>query len=171
MVTEKVGSGGSTRVSVAPPIFYSYADNLYSYVYPTAFRTRMGQVWDADVSDWWLPNEEGRPQIIRHIREWSDTRITSPRGAKEEDILEMRGVFSTLSLSDSSSPESYHGLSQRSDTTGLRRTASDPAPTGRQPGLDLTPRTGASGIEQNPMIYGNSPDFTWGYEQKSWDGF
>lgn len=146
---------------------------MYSYVYPTAFRTRMGQFWEVDVSDWWLPNEEGRPQIIRQIREWTDVRVTSPRGTKEEDLLEMRGVFSTLSLSGSSSPESYHDLSQRS-ATGLRRTASDPAPTGRQPELDIISFesvTNSTGIEQNPMIYDNSPEFTWGYEQKSWDGF
>ena len=134
----------------------------------------MGQIWGADVSDWWLPNKEGRPQIIRQIRDYfTDVSDTSPRGAKEEDLLEMRGVFSTLSLSGSSSPESYHGLSQK-PTTSLRRTASDPAPTGRQPELDLISfESGANstGIEQNTIIYSNSPEFTWGYEQKSWDGF
>jgi hypothetical protein len=133
----------------------------------------MGQIWGADVSDWWLPNEELRPQIIRQIREWTDVRVTSPRGAKEEDLLEMKGIFNALSLSGSSSPENYHDLSQR-PTTSLRRTASDPAPTGRQPELDFMSfesGIGATGIEQNPMIYGNSPEFKWGYEQKSWDGF
>ena len=133
----------------------------------------MGQLWGTDVSDWWLPNEEGRPQIIRQIREWTNDRITSPRDTKEEDLLEMRGVFSTLSLSSSSSPESYHGLIQK-PTTNLRRTASDPAPTGRQAELNFISfesGTGSTGIEQNSMIYDNSPEFTWKYEQKSWDGF
>lgn len=145
----------------------------YRYVFPTAFRTRMGQFWGADVSDWWLPNEEGRPQIIRQIREWTDMRVTSPRGAKEEDLLEMKGVFSTLSLSGSSSPESFHSLSQRPPNS-LRRTASDPAPTGRQPELEnlinFESGTVATGIDQKPIIYNNSPEFTWGYEQNSWDG-
>jgi len=133
----------------------------------------MGQFWGADVSDWWLPNKEGRPQIIRQIRDFTDHHVTSPRGTKEEDLLEMKGVFSTLSLSGSSSPESYDGISQK-PATSLRRTASDPAPTSRQPELDLInfeSSAGATGIEQNPMIYSNSPEYTWGYEQKSWDGF
>lgn len=173
MVTEKIGIRGSTWVSVAICPLQYCADNLCSYVYPTTFRTRMGQVWGADVSDWWLPNKEGRPQIIRQIRDFTDDCVTSPRGAKEEDLLEMKGVFSTLSLSSSSSPESYHGLNQK-PATGLRRTASDPAPTGRQPELDLISfesGAGATGMEQKPIIYSNSPEFTWSYEQKSWDGF
>jgi hypothetical protein len=132
----------------------------------------MAQVWNADVSDWWLPNEEGHPPIIRHIREFIADRSATPRGPKEEDLLEMKGLYNALSLSNSSSPESYHGPSTER-APHLRRTASDPVPTGKQSDLDLArfSSTAARDGERDTMIHGNSPEFAWGYEQQSWEGF
>lgn len=133
----------------------------------------MAQAWNVDVSDWWLPNGEGQPSIIRHIREFIADRAIAPRDAKEEDVLEMRGVFNTLNLSSSSSPESYHGPS-REPAPHLRRTASDPAPTGKQSSLNLASLNSgatAAGMDDEAMGYGNSPEFAWGYEQQSWEGF
>lgn len=145
---------------------------MNSYVYPATYRTRMAQAWNADVSDWWLPNEEGRPPLIRHIREFIADRSAIPKGSKEEDVMEMKGVFNALNLSNSSSPESYHGPS-REPAPHLRRTASDPAPTGKQSNLDIGRFGGAAARdgEDDTMIYHNSPEFAWGYEQQSWEGF
>jgi len=176
VVTEEIGSRGSTRVNVTRNLLSHlvqyYADNLDSYIFPMRFRTRMGQLWGADVSDWWLPNEEGRPPIIRQIREFIEERSTISTSAKEEDLLEMKGIFSTLSLSSSSSPESSHDPSKK--PAHLRRTVSDPAPTSKQARLNLTSfesGSDATDARQGPMVYSNSPESTLGYEQQSWSGF
>jgi hypothetical protein len=132
----------------------------------------MAQAWNADVSDWWLPNEEGRPPLIKHIRHFIANRGTVPKGARQEDLMEMKGVFSQLNISDSSSPESYHGSSSKDPTPQLRRSASDPAPTMKQSpmNLDTIATEGTdSAIDDEAMVYGDSPEYEWGYEQQSWE--
>ena len=145
---------------------------MNSYVYPARYRMRLSHQWNVDLSDWWLPNDEGRPPIIRHIREFIADRTATPRHSKEEDVLEMKGLYNSLCLSNSASPESLQEQSKASPPH-LRRTTSDP--TGKQSDVDFE-RLGSNipttaSIEEDAMIFGNSPEFAWGYEQQSWEGF
>ena len=52
-------------------------------------------------SDWWLPNDENCPPIIRSIKDFIKDRTQAPKDQVSEDLLEMRGIFSSLTISDS----------------------------------------------------------------------
>lgn len=52
-------------------------------------------------SDWWLPNDEGCPPIIRSIKDFIKDRTQMPKDQVSEDLREMRGIFSSLTISDS----------------------------------------------------------------------
>jgi len=133
---------------------------------------RMGAQWHVDLSEWWLPNDESTPPIIRHIREFIADRNAKPRVAQDEDILEMKGLYNALSLSNSASPESNHEPGKHSPPR-LRRTTSDP--TGKQSDGNFESISSSvppqSAVEHDAMIFSNSPEFEWGYEQQSWEGF
>lgn len=43
------------------------------------------------------------PPVIRSIKDWLNERETAPRDQTAEDLKEMRGVFATLTISDSPS--------------------------------------------------------------------
>lgn len=57
--------------------------------------------WGIGPSDWWLPNDEGCPRIIRSIKNFIRERTMAPKDQISEDLREMRGIFSTLTMSDS----------------------------------------------------------------------
>ena len=65
----------------------------------------MLEAWGLESSDWWLPNDEACPPIIRSIKDFILERTTAPKDQTSEDLREMRGIFSTLNISDSPSPE------------------------------------------------------------------
>ncbi|KAJ4337767.1 hypothetical protein N0V95_008246 [Ascochyta clinopodiicola] len=71
------------------------------YIYPDAMRNRMLEAWGLEPSDWWLPHDEGCPPIIRSIKNFIRERSTAPRDQVSEDLKEMRGIFSSLNISDS----------------------------------------------------------------------
>lgn len=71
------------------------------YIYPDAMRNRMLEAWGLEASDWWLPNDEGCPPIVRSIKDFIRERSTAPRDQVSEDLKEMRGIFSSLNISDS----------------------------------------------------------------------
>jgi hypothetical protein len=71
------------------------------YIYPDAMRNRMLEAWGLEPSDWWLPNDEGCPPIIRSIKDFIRERSTAPKDQISEDLREMRGIFSSLNISDS----------------------------------------------------------------------
>jgi len=71
------------------------------YIYPEVMRNRMLEAWGLGPSDWWLPNDEGCPPIIRSIKDFIHERSTAPRDQISEDLKEMRGIFSSLNISDS----------------------------------------------------------------------
>lgn len=71
------------------------------YIYPDAMRDRMLEAWGLEPSDWWLPNDEGCPPIIRSIKDFIRERSTAPKDQVSEDLKEMRGIFSSLNISDS----------------------------------------------------------------------
>jgi hypothetical protein len=55
----------------------------------------------APPSDWWLPNDEACPPIIRSIKDFIKERTTAPKDQVSDDLREMRGIFNSLTISDS----------------------------------------------------------------------
>lgn len=76
---------------------------LSSYVYPSTLRTRMSETWGVDVTTWWLPNDEGYPQVVRSIREFIEYRARVPADDISAHVRDMSGIFRSLEL-ESSSP-------------------------------------------------------------------
>lgn len=56
-------------------------------------------------SDWWLPNDEACPPIIRTIKDFIKERTTAPKDQVSDDLREMRGIFNSLTISDSPSSD------------------------------------------------------------------
>lgn len=61
----------------------------------------MLEAWGLEHSDCWLPNDERCPPIIRSIKNFIAERTTAPKDQISDDLREMRGIFSTLTISDS----------------------------------------------------------------------
>ena len=76
-------------------------NNISRYIYSDVLRNRMLEGWGIGPSDWWLPNDEGCPPIIRSIKDFIRERTTAPKDQVSEDLREMKGIFSTLTISDS----------------------------------------------------------------------
>lgn len=55
----------------------------------------------APPADWWLPNDENCPLIIRSIKDFIKDRTQAPKDQVSDDLREMRGIFSSLTISDS----------------------------------------------------------------------
>lgn len=96
-------------------------------------------------SDWWLPNDEACPPIIRSIKDFITDRTTAPKDQASEDLREMKGLFSTLTISDSPS----------SDTTTS-------TPIEGVLGLGAIP----TNLDETVIYTGGSPEFDWNYERK-----
>ena len=82
---------------------------LSSYIYPPTFRKKMAELWDVpEIHHWWLPNDEGYPAIIRSIRDFIEDRTLKPRDQPSEDLREIKGILSKMTIDDSprDSPES-----------------------------------------------------------------
>ena len=61
----------------------------------------MAQLWsDPDIVHWWLPNDEGLPDIVRAVREWTSERAPPPGGqnGKSEDVKDMKSIFSKITM-------------------------------------------------------------------------
>jgi hypothetical protein len=71
------------------------------YIYSDVMRNRMLESMGAAPSDWWLPNDEHCPSIIRSIKDFIKDRTQAPKDQVSEDLREMRGIFSSLTISDS----------------------------------------------------------------------
>lgn len=61
----------------------------------------MLESYGANPSDWWLPNDEGCPPIIRSIKDFIRERATAPKDQVSDDLKEMRGIFGSMIISDS----------------------------------------------------------------------
>ena len=96
-------------------------------------------------SDWWLPNDLGCPPIIRSIKNFITDRMMAPKDQASEDLREMKGLFNTLTISDSPS----------SDTTSS-------TPIEGVLGLGVVPNN----LDETVIYTGGSPDFDWSYERK-----
>ena len=79
-------------------------------MYPPALRARLADRWKIpEVTHWWLPNDEGYPDIVREVREWTNERTTNPRDNLREAVRDMKLIFGRMKLDDTSSQESSPG--------------------------------------------------------------
>lgn len=90
----------------------------FGYIYPVVMRNRMLEAWGLEPSDCWLPNDEGCPPIIRSIKDFIRERSSAPRDQVSEDLKEMRGIFSSLNISDS--PGSDNVTVTSNDSAGAK---------------------------------------------------
>lgn len=78
-----------------------------SYVYAPKVRESLGELWgDASVQQWWVPDDEGCPQLVKEIRALTEERTTNPRDQIREDVRDMKSLFSKMRLDDVGSQES-----------------------------------------------------------------
>ncbi|KAL8947483.1 MAG: hypothetical protein Q9222_006240 [Ikaeria aurantiellina] len=73
------------------------------YTYPLTLRHKMADTWGIpEIRQWWLPNNEGYPPIVRSIRSFIEERtskISKPGDQDEqESIREMKGLFDKLNV-------------------------------------------------------------------------
>ncbi|KAF2996673.1 hypothetical protein E8E13_004257 [Curvularia kusanoi] len=92
---------------------------VLGYIYPDVMRNRMLEAWGLGPSDWWLPNDEGCPPIVRSIKDFIHERSTAPKDQISEDLKEMRGIFSSLTISDSPGSDSMTITSNDTGSMGL----------------------------------------------------
>lgn len=72
----------------------------------------MADFWKIpELNHWWLPNDEGYPDIVREIREWTTERVTDARDTFRESVRDLKAVFGNMSLEDCSSAGSSPGAS------------------------------------------------------------
>jgi hypothetical protein len=111
----------------------------------------MEQLWGIDLSEWWLPNQEGQPPMVRHIRNFITTKPVDEKG---EDLRDMKGILMALSLSDTSSPESSQHSPAGQERPVLSRQSSSKAPSSSvqsdDPHFDF---------DTMAHVYGDSPEF------------
>jgi hypothetical protein len=50
--------------------------------------------------DWWLPDDEGYPPIIRSIRKFVEERTSHATDLPGEDLRDMKAIFASLNLDD-----------------------------------------------------------------------
>lgn len=58
----------------------------------------MSETWGVDVTHWWLPHEEGYPQVVRSIREFIDYRARLPADEMSAHVRDMSGIFGALDI-------------------------------------------------------------------------
>jgi len=61
----------------------------------------MSDLWGVDVTNWWLPNDEDYPPVVRALRDFISFRAESAAkepDAKDADVRDMAGIFKTMSL-------------------------------------------------------------------------
>jgi hypothetical protein len=63
----------------------------------------MADMWkQPEIAHWWLPNDEGYPDIVREIREWTNERTTASVDPYREAIRDIKFIFGRLNLDDTS---------------------------------------------------------------------
>ncbi|KAI1977929.1 hypothetical protein LOZ51_005861 [Ophidiomyces ophidiicola] len=74
------------------------------YIYPPAFRMRLAELWKIpEVQNWWLPNDEGYPSVVRDVRAWTKERVTDARDTFREAVRDIKAVLGNMNLEDNSS--------------------------------------------------------------------
>lgn len=69
----------------------------------------MSDVWGVDVTHWWLPNDEGYPQVVRSIRDFIDYRARIPADEMSAHVRDMSGIFRSLDLESEGTPTEEMG--------------------------------------------------------------
>jgi hypothetical protein len=117
---------------------------LHSYIYSDVLRNRFLGGWGLPPSDWWLPNDEGCPAIIRSIKDFIQERTTAPKDDVSENLREMRGIFGTLTISDSPPDDTSSNATEE------------------------TPTLGSVGTNTDDLHYtGSPPEYEYGYDAKA----
>ena len=62
----------------------------------------MSEVWGIDVNQWWLPNNEGYPTVVRAIRDFIEYRARVPEDAMGAHVRDMSGIFRSLDIEEQS---------------------------------------------------------------------
>lgn len=66
------------------------------YIYPYTFRTKMSDLFrDRSCMQWWLPNNERYPPIIRSIRKFVEERTAPAVDVPTEDLKDMKTIFAS----------------------------------------------------------------------------
>lgn len=74
---------------------------VVSYIYPHTFRSKMADLFkDRDCMNWWLPNNENYPAIIRSIRKFVEERTAPAKDMSSEDLRDMKAIFSSMKLDE-----------------------------------------------------------------------
>ncbi|KAK7509608.1 uncharacterized protein IWZ02DRAFT_495080 [Phyllosticta citriasiana] len=128
------------------------------YIYPQAFRLRMSNAWQIDVSRWWLPNDEGLSDIVRQIRAFTEERSGIPPDQTRKDLQNMKGLFETMALGETDSPTTQ--------SPGLGEMQMELSKAHEMPGLGATSEEIAQMQFSEAMIYEASPEYGWNFEQQ-----
>jgi len=70
----------------------------------------MTETWGIDVTHWWLPNNEGYPEVVRAIREFIEYRARLPEDTISAHVRDMSGIFQSLDLDSQGSTPKEEGL-------------------------------------------------------------
>jgi hypothetical protein len=85
---------------------------IYRYIYPTAFRIKMSELWDIpDIKHNWFPHGESYPKIIHSIRSFVDDRTRTSADILSPDITDMKAIFGSMRLEEAQSKPSSSGQS------------------------------------------------------------
>jgi hypothetical protein len=89
-------------------VFRNITDHPLSnrYIYPLTFRTKMAALFqDQSCMQWWLPNDELYPPIIRSIRRFVEERTSEARDQHSEDLRDIKAIFSSMKIDDGGSSD------------------------------------------------------------------
>lgn len=70
-----------------------------------------------ELNEWWLPNNEGYPDIVREVRALTDERTNNPQDDFRESLRDMKTLFGKVNLDDSTT-ESEHSTPSGPPTGG-----------------------------------------------------
>ena len=67
----------------------------------------MAALWQMpELNHWWLPNDEGYPEIVREVRALTDERMNGPQDGFRESVRDMKTLFGNTNLGDTESNKS-----------------------------------------------------------------
>lgn len=92
-----------------PSLYHISGSKLtfHSYIYAQTFRERLSQLFqDPTVMEWWFPNYQGCPPVVKIIHDFVEERSAEPKDEMTEDLKEMRQVFKGLNMDSEDSGSS-----------------------------------------------------------------